>query len=337
MTKLNKTATNYSTTWDSENGKGSLLSTINPLSQVMMGVDYVPGWLMKATPFSPTATHLAFKSALLAAAAAAAVGGSRYLLHREKMDELKKRDNPGSQLKGNLGTTFEFPIAELAEEDPSGKQAAPPKPQPKTAGMAGNVFATVVPSAIALAAAAISYQQVDKWAEDRKARILTNAVEGKSKALQNLVALRARIPQGLVTPQEYDSTMGSLKGSDLYIKEGSAKKAAADSNEGALNSFNRLGNAGLAIFGLLGAAALLGTGYGAYTYFSAANPANIRYRALKAGLDEYAKQKAAMTPITMMPVDTDKIVKKLDGTPDQTLPRDLPEYNTNSIRQPVAI
>ena len=64
----------------------------------------------------------------------------------------------------------------------------------------------------------------------------------------------------------------------------------------------------------------------------AANPANIKYKAIKKGLREYAKNKAAGTPLTIVPTDADAYFKQIAGDDEtQEAPvrqqPELPEAN----------
>lgn len=90
---------------------------------------------------------------------------------------------------------------------------------------------------------------------------------------------------------------------------------------------------GKAGFSTLAALALMTSWYGAHKYFSATNENNIKFKAFKKGLNEYAKTKALATPITTLPADAQDYFKAIDegipatsdGEPVESAPTVQPE------------
>ena len=96
---------------------------------------------------------------------------------------------------------------------------------------------------------------------------------------------------------------------------------------------------GKSTYATLAGLALLTSWYGAHKYFSATNENNIRFKAFKKGLNEYAKTKTLATPITTLPADAADYFKAIDegvpaeeapaetntGTPVETAPTVQPE------------
>lgn len=90
---------------------------------------------------------------------------------------------------------------------------------------------------------------------------------------------------------------------------------------------------GKAGFSTLAALALMTSWYGSHKYFSATNENNIKFKAFKKGLNEYAKTKALATPITTLPADAQEYFKAIDegvpatsdGTPVESAPTVQPE------------
>ena len=78
-----------------------------------------------------------------------------------------------------------------------------------------------------------------------------------------------------------------------------------------------------------------------YQYTKASDPSNIKYRAMKKGLNEYAKQKAGISPITMSdPGDeyfayVDKGKSAPGGAPAS--PREQPDMGEQRFNTPVSV
>lgn len=129
------------------------------------------------------------------------------------------------------------------------------------------------------------------------------------------------MPKGTISDSELEDTLASVKADDSYVK------TAGDLE---------YGKAAWSSLGLLVAALTAASGVGAYKYFSASDPDNIRYKAMKKGLREYARSKSMRTPISIIPTDAESYFSGIDadsGTQDS--PRDAAEIE--SARKPISV
>ena len=64
---------------------------------------------------------------------------------------------------------------------------------------------------------------------------------------------------------------------------------------------------------------------------------NIKYKAMEKGLKEYAKQKANMNTVNMLPTDAGDYFESLDnGAPKETV-RTAREIDTDEMNKPISI
>lgn len=286
-----------------EDPNASYWSTFNPFSQLLTTnpKDRVPEWWDKYVPISdPDTRYLAWKAAALSLLTAGVIGGGRLLLHMGKVDNVRKNDAPGHQLESQLNASFEMrdavppaPIAKAKnvksedddeEEDGNEKVASQRKQSTDWTGLA-------IPGAIALLAGALTYAGVDAWADQRKGEILKKRTEGKSNYLKNLIVARGRNARGTLTPEELEATLNrpDFEGQAEQLKQGSLEKGAAD------NWSETIWPA----VGLVASALFAVTAYGSYKYHEANNINNIKYKAYKKGLEEYAAMRSQSNPLTV--------------------------------------
>lgn len=344
----------------------SYLSTLNPLSGVTGGGDRFPEWAARMFPGNPQAAHMAFKLGALGLLTAGVVGSARMIKHFNTMADLAEKDNPAGKLHSQLSTTFEVP---MKPEEPKAQKSFPAvaadfgnqavnkakswlkdkgvlrgdKKQNKEAAInviedpnrgieytpkslsMGNALSMAAPLGVMLLAAGAGYKLADDIAGARRNRLLNEAIKRKTDATKSLMTIRARIPKGLATEKDIEKTHDVISSDDIFLKQGSTP----------------LTQKVVSAAGLLGIAMLSATALGSYKYFSSSNPNNIKYKALKKGLAEYAKQRTNMAPISVIPTDSDAFFKEIDGpaatTAPKTSPRSLPQFDPSTLNNPISV
>jgi hypothetical protein len=347
----------------------SYLSTLNPISGVTGGGDRFPEWIARMFPGNPQAAHMTFKLGALGLLTAGVVGSARMIKHFNNMADLAEKDNPAGKLHSQLSTTFEVPmspgdahkgsekdktvnkakqwirqrvgqVVDTAKSDVSavtglftGKTAAinviedPNRGieyTPKSLSM-GNAISMAAPLGVMLLAAGAGYKLADNIAGARRNRLLDEAIKRKADATKALMKTRARIPKGLATEKDIKNTHDIISSDDIFLKQGSTP----------------LTQKVVSAAGLLGIAMMSATALGSYKYFSASNPNNIKYKALKKGLSEYAKQRTNLAPISVIPTDSDAFFKEIDGpaatAAPKATPRSLPQFDPSTLNNPISV
>lgn len=311
---------------------GSYLNTLNPVSGLFGGSDRVPEWWMKMMPGSLSGkdneyvAHTAFKAGACALLAAALVGGLRVASHYDKVNELVDKDALSGSVSKGLDTTFTGKFNKDASVDPNddGKW----KPTPKSLSWV-NTLGVAVPVGATLLAASLAYRTADDWADTRRNKLLDDAINRKSDAVKALIKTRGRIARGTATDKEVADANRLVNNEDLYVKEASMRKEA-----GFWSEIPRVGVQG---YGLIASALLLASAIGGYEYFKATDENNIKYKAMEKGLKEYAKQKANMNTVNMLPTDAGDYFESLDnGAPKETV-RTAREIDTDEMNKPISI
>ena len=84
---------------------------------------------------------------------------------------------------------------------------------------------------------------------------------------------------------------------------------------------------------------MLASAIGSYAYTSASDENNIKYKAYKKALREYAKNKSGMTPITVAPKDAPAYFASIDAAREQKpdTPRGLPSYDADALNKPISV
>ena len=301
---------NASLSYTTDASQGSWLSTINPLSQLSTSnkPDYMPEWWDKYIPASsPDTRYLLWKSAVMSLMAAAIVGGGRLIQHIGKVNEIRQTDQPGHALNNQMGSSFEMTsVAKKKKKKKGGwfssddDDETEEDRQLKTA--AEDWLGVAVPTGAALLTAALTYAATDAWADKRKGEILQDRVANKNDYLKKLIIARARNAKGKLTERDLRKALRrpDFEDAEIQIKQGANDTSSSISAA-----------VGLLALGLLGV-----TTYGSYKYFEANNPNNIKYKAYKKGLEEYAATRSNKTPLTVGSSDAE-IFKKIDET-DET-------------------
>lgn len=308
----------------------SYKNTFNPVSAAFSGGDKIAEWATNMG-LPPEAAYIAFKSGACALLAAGIAGGIRTMQHMTRVAEIENdKDDPANKLKKQIGTTFKGPLGKTAEEKPVAPSGEPAKvviPMPPPTSM-DNVTNVVIPTAATILAAVGAWKGVDALADKRRNRVLTASITKKDDILKQLIAIRAKAAKGTATPAEIKAALGASD-AEQYIKQASLdKKEADDLLDSAVRKFLSGSGAIILALGLTAAG-------GSYAYFSRSDPNNIKYKAMKKGLAEYAKSKALDTPISIVPEDAATYFKNIDAVPTQKTLRQMPEMS--ATRKPISI
>lgn len=301
----------------------SYLNLLNPLSPLMGGGDKYPEFMANMFPTSPKAAWLTSKVGAIGLLAAGLFGAARLAQHANRMANLRDADDPAEKLTSQIGTTFEVPLGKHAAFNgiPTQSIALP------DALSTQNITNAALPIGAALLAAAGGWKMADYIADTRRNKALGKAIQGKSNTIRDLMRVRARIAKGLATKAEVDKVLSNVADEDNYVKTASGEGAPAwtpprQTDPDKEHNMIRAGWTGL---GLLVLALAGATGVGAYKYFKAADPGNIKYDAVKRGLNDYARNKTHMTPITTIPTDAGAYFQSIDEGAKKPSPRDMPE------------
>ena len=298
----------------------SYLNTFNPVSAITGGGDRVPEWAMNLTPGNPTAGYMAAKAGAVALLAAGLVGGYRAVKHFNRMSDMAEKNNPAKQLETQLGTTFN---TTMKSKTASGGRVVP-KPNVFSVPTAVSV---AVPLGAMLLAAAGSYKAVDSWADGRRNKKLDASMEAKSNAIKELMLARAKIPRGRLDDKSYNAAITAANSADAYSKEARRDDMPTAAFRGVVAGAGLLG---IAIFGA--------SAVGAHSYFKKTDEENLKYKAAKKGLREYAKLKTSMTPVTTIPTDAKKYFEEIDGEEVRaTPPKALPALQDVDLNRPISV
>ncbi len=298
---------------------GSYLNTVNPFSNVFGAVDRVPEWWMGLFPQdSKSLAHLTFKAGACSLLAAGLVGAARGVAHLNRMAELGESDNSAKKLDSQISTTFNTKM--------QGKKASDGKVVETPTLSWTNALGVPTVIGATLLASALSYSAVDSFADKRRNNALAKAIDNKSNALKDVIQARAMIARDNMTDDKMNQLMASTNSDDLYVKQANVEDVVKGVTRG-----------GLATAGLIGSVVLIASALGGYEYFKATNENNIRYRALKTGLGEYAKQKSFVTPISTLPTDAKEYFKAIDADKKPVNMRKEEIAYTDELNKPVAI
>lgn len=334
----------------------SYLNTFNPFSGFFGGGDKIPQWAYSIVPNNPDMSHLLFKSGACALLAAGIVGGARAIKHLNTVSEMADKDNPAGKLKSQISTTFEMPLNQTKKAG----QGDPAKAEEPTyyygtgAPGSGNYYSTfswenalgmALPVGATLLAATLAYKGVDSLASARRNRILDDAIKGKGNAIKNLMQARARIAKGNITEQELQAANAAVNSDDIYIKNASIDKKAIF--KGLYNFFKgfstnktkhgQLLQSAWQTYGFLAASLLALSAAGGYAYYSKADKNNIRFRTLKKGLTEYAKNKAGLQPVTIIPEGAADYFGEIDGQDKPVTVRQEPTVDPDALNKPISV
>ena len=227
-----------------------------------------------------------------------------------------------------MSTTFE---GDLSGEDKKQKKAASEKPGPYDIVSPGNfttqnLTATALPVGTFLLAAGLTYKGVDELFDKLRNKRLDKAIAEKEQAVKRLIAARAQVAKGAQSMGAASAAVAPISDNQIYTKAASQEKAAAVIPET------------VQLFGALSAAVILASAIGSYAYTSASDEDNLKYKAYKKALKEYAKAKTGMTPITMAPSDSSEYFASIDAAKQQSnTPRNQPMYDADALNKPISV
>lgn len=308
---------------------GALVSTFNPISGITGGKDYVPAGLVSAIQKvlpghkGELAAHAVTKVGASALLAAGLVGAYRAAKHVGDLGSIDSKSTAGKGMSSQLSTTFS---GNLGDEDEQKKTAAEGDIMAPANFSVQNLTGTALPLASMLLAAGLTYKGVDAAFDKIRNKRLDNAISQKEQAVKNLITARARLAKGDLSDANVQDATATLKNKDIYTKAASQNKEAVVQE-------------GVQLFGTLSAALLLASAIGSYAYTSASDENNLKYKAYKKALREYAKNKSGMTPITVAPKDAPSYFAAIDAAKEQKLdtPRDLPAYDADALNKPISV
>ena len=317
---------------------GSVASLFNPFSGLTGTVDYVPGrWIDLVQKYVPgeagkTTAHMTAKAGAMTLLAAGLVGGYRSLRHLKDVANMDKATRPGKNMASQLSTTFE---GDLSGEDKKQKKAASETDTPSIPGAhdirnPGNftpwmLSATALPLGTFLLASALTYKGVDSAFDKLRNKRLDKSIKEKEQAIKKLITARAQQAKSGFTGEAAAATE-DLKNSDVYTKAASQDKIAIIPET-------------VQLVGVTSAAILLASAIGAYHYTAASDENNIKYKAYKKALKEYAKAKSGMTPITVAPTNSADYFSSIDAAAGNkpVTPRNQPAYNSDALNKPISV
>ena len=321
-------------------GGGSYWNTLNPISGLLGGRNQIPEWwgnLFPRTEAGKQIAGISFKSGAIALLTAGLVGGYRTLKHYAEMEDIESADRPGKDLAGQLSTTFTGNMNTNGSKKGQKKKAG--QEDPEDAGFRAkypdsfawqNLLGSAIPLGAALLAAAASYKYTDQYFDKQRNAALTKSIAKKDKAVKDIIATRARLAKGTLNPAESKKLAGpGITATDAYTKDASLDKQAD------------IMRATAQLLGLMGAATVLASAIGSYSYFSASDENNLKYKAYKKALREYAKNKSGITPITVLPKDSQAYFNAINGNNGAAkapvAPRDQVALDTDSLNRPISI
>jgi len=313
---------------------GSVVSLFNPASGLTGGKDYVPAkWIDAVQKFIPgeagkTTAHLTAKGGAMALLAAGLVGSYRLSKHLKDLGDIDKVDRPGKGMAGQLSTTF---AGDLSGEDDEQKKAASAQSNPYDIYSPGNftaqnLTATAIPIGTLLLAAGLTYKGVDSVFDKIRNKRLDKAIDQKEQAVKKLITARAQLAKGSQSMEGAEAATAPLKDSAIYTKEAAQEKVALIPET-------------VQLFGTLSAAVLLASAIGAYSYAGASDENNIKYKAYKKALKEYAKAKSGISPITMAPTNASNYFAAIDAAKEDkpATPRQQPSYDADALNKPISV
>ena len=338
--------------------KGSWLATINPISSLTGGTDYVPEkWNQLFTKGKTEGSkeysdalrnaHLSFKSLAIGLLAAGVMGGYNVLRHMGEHSGITEGNYAGKGLSEDLSTTFTGDLTgvsarerkkrkrmlEQQKEASLTKQADPTdKPKYNDTYSDGNfksynVLNAILPVGALLLAGGLAWRGTNAAYDQQHNEELTASIEAKRNALKRIVAERARLAKGTQIQDPIKKTMRGIDEDEIYTKDASLNKEAL-----------------LVVLvqgtGLLLSAILLASAVGSYHFTKASDPNNIAYAAYNRALKEYAKNRASVTPLAIEPDAAQDYFDYLNSTQEpvkKRTAREQPDIDTDALNKPISI
>ena len=293
---------------------------LNPFSQLFGGGgDKYPEWMAKLFPGNPSAAWMVSKMGAIGGLALIATAAIRAGMHNNAIADTYEYDDPSRKLKSHLGTTFVAPLAPSKEalKKKASKVREDAVPLAPPTSMWTNTGRVAWPVLALIFGSTMGWRLADKWSDQKRNKELTEAVSQKSDLARRLMQTRARVAKGVATDKEVADVLAAAEAGEGYTKVASNRYTEPDTHP--------VIRTGVTGYGLLALALMMAGMGGAYKYFSAADPNNIKFKALKKGLRTYAREKTSMTPITNVPSDASEYFASIDeGGKDKNV-REEPE------------
>lgn len=287
--------------WGSSH-QGSWVNTANPFSQMFSATDRLPEkWvnMFPNTEGGRRAAHITFKVGFDALLAAGAVALYRGIQHATRMADIAKSDSPAKGMQSQLSTTFAGSLDAKKQK----KSAAVTELEQPTIGSMGNAMSAALPLGAVILATSLAYRATDNYLDKKRNQALDEAIASKENMLKRLIKTRARLAKGNAPDSETQKALGAVANESLYVKHAGLEKQGGfwDIVRGTVGGYAALNSL------VLAAAAV-----GSYAYFSKADENNVRYRAMKHGLQEYARVKSGFTPVAIIPTKSQKFFSEID-------------------------
>ena len=303
--------------------RGSWAQLLNPISAITGGNDRIPQSLAETFPDNPERAWMVAKVGAVSILAAALAGGARWIQHMDRMHRLKDKNDPTADLKSQLNTTFTEPLGVDKKAAESGEYVVE---MPSALNLFDSTKKTAIPLGAFLLAGSLSWELANRMSDKKRNHELKESIKEKDKVIQSLLATRARVAKGTATKAEVNQ---ALAGADQVVstKVASLEKCAADNVQ--------LPRAVLAGAGLLALSVLTAATIGGYRHFSETDKNNIKYKALKQGIDRYTRAKTQMSPVTYVPSDASEFFKSIDR--DQAPPDARNQPEITPAKKPISI
>lgn len=315
----------------------TLIPGVAPL---MGGGAKLHNWALNLAQGNAPAAYLLESSIGAGLIAAAIAGTTRLAQHVNRVSELSEADNPEKGIARQTGTTFNVALDDKDKNKKNIKTAkvdtttitSDEVAMPGITDVTANVAYTGIPMAVALLSAAGAWKGIDYLADKRRNAMLDRAIAGKRNTIKQLIKARAQLARGTIDDAGIQQALNSINDRDNYVKTAEEKPAESSVVARPEDGLYNAGRKVLTSYGML-AAGLLGlSAVGSYAYFSAADKNNIRYKAMKRGINDYAKVKAMNSPVTIVPKNSDQYFEDIDkGAQDKDKPRDRAEMAQPSI------
>lgn len=278
----------------------SLINLVNPFSGFYGGLTWAPSSVVGPENAANARTReVLWKTLagfLTAGAIASAVRGYKGLIDKDTTFTTKP-------MKKYLDTTMKAPISAKDVASVTDEEKRKQEELKKSASLTDfGQFA--LPAAGVLGGSILGYSALDKLIEKSDAKEYDKQISQKDQLMKKLVAARALQARGMLSDDSYNSLM---KEYEAYSKTASMSKTAGAFEEWWKSPMSMTkGTAGLLMLLAMAASA-----YTTKQYFDNNDPARIKEKAMRAGLEQYSKERMFNKP--MYTEDPEKeLFKKLD-------------------------
>lgn len=275
----------------------SLINLVNPFSGFYGGSTWAPSAVVGPDNAANARTRetlwKTLAGFLTAGAIAAAIRGYKGLLDKDTHFTTKP-------MKKYLDTTMSSPIgakdiAAVTEEGKDKKEELA-----KSASGLTDFTQFALPAAGVLGGSILGYSALDRLIEKSDAKDYDKQIAQKDQLMKKLVAARALQARGMLSDENYNSLM---KEYEAYSKKASLEKKAS-LDKSAKGWWDETVSISKGTAGLLMLLAMAASAYTTKQYFDRNDPARIKEKAMKEGLEQYSKERMFNKP--MYTTDPDK-------------------------------